>query len=150
MYRNNYFAKQIRKLVLSILKLTAKDIYIRHHFTGNSFLLNTYHHKGYWFFGKKRERHTMLRFSEIIKPGMVVLEIGGHIGYLTTYFSLLTGESGRVIVFEPGKNNLEYLHKNVKNSNPENILIEELAAGNQNCTMTFYLDPITGQNNSGP
>ncbi len=90
----------------------------------------------------------MLRFPEIIKPGMTVLEIGGHIGYLTTYYSYLAGKSGNVVVFEPGKNNLKYMYGNVKNSNAGNVIIEELAAGNQNSNMTFYLDPITGQNNT--
>jgi FkbM family methyltransferase len=87
-------------------------------------------------------------FSEVIKPGTNVLEIGGHIGYLTTYYSYLVGPSGKVVVFEPGRNNLKYLYRNVKNLNAGNIIIEELAAGNQNCTMDFYLDPITGQNNT--
>lgn len=145
---NNNLTKQIRKLVLSFLKLTSKDISIRHHFTGNLFLLNSYKHKGYWYFGKKREQNSMKIFSEIIKPGMNVLEIGGHIGYLTTYYSSIVGPSGKVVVFEPGKNNLKYLYSNVKSSNAGNVIIEELAAGNQNANMTFYLDPITGQNNT--
>lgn len=145
---SNNLTKQIRKLVLSLLKLTSKDISIRHHFTGNLFLLNSYKHKGYWYYGKKREQNSMKIFSEIIKPGMNVLEIGGHIGYLTTYYSSLVGPSGKVVVFEPGKNNLKYLYSNVKNSNAGNVIIEELAAGNQNSNMTFYLDHITGQNNT--
>jgi FkbM family methyltransferase len=138
----------LRKTALWFLKITSADIKIKHHYTGNTFVLNSYLHKGYWFYGKKREFFSMQRFSEIVKPGMTVLEIGGHIGYLATYYSFLVGQSGKVIVFEPGKNNLAYLNKNVKFSSFKNIIIEEIAAGNQNCTMTFYLDPLTGQNNS--
>jgi FkbM family methyltransferase len=135
-------------LVLSVLKIASRDIIIRHHFTGNLFSLNLYLHKGYWYYGKKREQTSMKRFSEIIKPGMNVLEIGGHIGYISSYFSFLVGSTGKVTVFEPGKNNLDYLRRNISYSKEKNITLEEKAAGNQNCSMTFYIDPITGQNNT--
>lgn len=148
MNTSNLFYKKFRKALLSILKAFSKDILIKHHKTGKLFLLHSYKHKGYWYYGKRREQNSMKIFSEIIKSGMNVLEIGGHIGYLTTYYSYLVGQSGKVVVFEPGKNNLKYLYSNVKNSDAGNVIIEEFAAGNQNCTMTFYLDPITGQNNT--
>jgi FkbM family methyltransferase len=145
---HSVFKRSIRKLVLYLLKITSRDIVIKHQFTGYSFLLNIYHHKGYWYFGKRREKDSMKRFSEIIKPGMSVLEVGGHIGYLTSYYSFLVGDVGRVVVFEPGRNNLGYLYKNAGFCKFNNIDIEEYAAGNSNCSMTFYLDPITGQNNT--
>lgn len=148
MNRNSNWYVVLRKTALRFLRVTAIDIKIKHHFTGYTFILNSYKHKGYWFYGKKREHFSMKRFAEIVKPGMTVLEIGGHIGYLSTYYSYLVGQSGKVIVFEPGKNNLVYLYKNVRFSSFKNIIVEELAAGNQNCSMTFYLDPLTGQNNS--
>ncbi len=138
----------VRKVILSILRLTAIDIRIRHPYTRRSFMLNLYKHKGYWYYGKKRELNSMKRFNELIKPGMTILEVGGHIGYITTFFSILTGNAGKVIVFEPGSNNLRYLYKNIELCKRSNIVVEELAAGDKSCEMEFYLDPLTGQNNT--
>ncbi|WP_316811419.1 FkbM family methyltransferase [Pedobacter heparinus] len=140
--------KIIRMIALKFLKLTARDIIINHHYTGKKLVLNSYYHKGYWYYGKKREETTMNQFKDIIKKGDFVLEIGGHIGYITTFFASLVGEKGRVLVFEPGSNNLPYLKKNISYYNTSNIKIEEKGAGDHDGIETFFLDPLTGQNNS--
>lgn len=90
----------------------------------------------------------MAIFAEWIQPGMKVLEIGGHIGYLATYFAYLTGKTGKVVVFEPDGTNRSFLYKNIDLSNYQNYVVVPKGAGNENKTMQFYVDPITGQNNS--
>ena len=87
----------------------------------------------------------MCKFKNIIQPGDTVVEIGGHIGFISQYFSRLVGESGRVIVFELGSNNLPYTEKNPKN---DNIWLEEMAVSDKPGEAFFYEDNITGQNNS--
>lgn len=141
----------VRKIVLKILKATAFDIKIKHHLTKYKFLLNTYHHKGYWYYGKKRKENTIQAFKSFIKPHQYVLEIGGHIGYFTTFFAQLVGEAGKVDVFEPGKDNLKYLYSNVKLLPVELqkiITVVNKGAGNTDGELDFYIDPVTGQNNS--
>lgn len=138
----------LRKAALSVLRLTAFDIKIRHHLTKSPFLLNTYNHKGYWFYGKNREADTIERFREYVTEGMAIIEVGGHIGYFSVLFSELAGSKGLVYVFEPGINNLKYLIENSKHAPGSQIIVEELAAGNVNSEMEFYLDPLTGQNNT--
>lgn len=141
----------IRKLVLSFLKVTSRDIKINHHLTRCKFLLNTYLHKGYWYYGKNRERNTIKIFEQWIKPRDLVLEIGGHIGYFSTFFQSIVGEAGRVIVFEPSAKNLKYLYSNISllpQSLGRNIQVVEKGAGDVNEILDFYIDPITGQNNS--
>lgn len=56
-----------------------------------------------------------------IKPGMTVLEIGANIGFLTTAFSELVGESGRVIAFEPDADNFRLLEKNLADNGRKNV-----------------------------
>jgi hypothetical protein len=109
----------LRKSVLTIIKVTAFDLKIKHHFTHGNFLLNTYNHKGYWYYGKRRESNTIKIFKNWIKPDDYVLEVGGHIGYFTTFFADLVGKNGRVDVFEPSEINLKYLTQNISYLPPE-------------------------------
>ena len=38
---------------------------------------------------------------EVLKPGMRVVDVGAHVGYEAMLASVLVGESGRVVTFEP-------------------------------------------------
>ncbi len=140
-----------RKLVLAILKKTAFNTHIKHHYTSNKFLLNTYNHKGYWYYGANREKETIDLFKKLIEQGDYVLEIGGHIGYFTTFYAHLVGENGKVTVFEPSEKNVFYLSKNIDllPTNLKKIVnLVQTGAGNFDGNLDFYIDPITGQNNS--
>jgi FkbM family methyltransferase len=141
----------IRKLSLKLLKATAFNTSIKHHFTNKNFLLNTYNHKGYWYYGKKREEETINVFQKWIEKDNYVLEIGGHIGYFTTFYADLVGTKGKVDVFEPSDANLFYLNKNIANL-PKGLsaitTVVTKGAGDVNETLNFYIDPISGQNNS--
>lgn len=137
--------KIVRKIALNVLKLFSKDITITHHYTGDKVRLHSFAHKGYWFHGKNREVNTMKTFKKIISENDTIMEVGGHIGYICLYFGHLA-KKGSVIVFEPGINNLPYLKKNV--GSKKNIRIVEKGAGNENGKKTFYIESLTGQNNT--
>ena len=141
----------LRKISLKTLKLFSFDTTIKHHYTKNKFLLNTYNHKGYWYYGAKRERNTIKVFQSWIKPHQYVLEIGAHIGYFSTFYAYLVGSQGKVDVFEPSEKNAKYLNKNIKLL-PENlqkiITVINKVAGDIDGFLDFFIDPISGQNNS--
>ena len=103
-------------------------------------------HKGYWFYGRRREHESMSLFSRLVSPGDRVIEIGGHIGYITLYFASLVGEHGEVIVFEPGSNNLPYIRTNV--GGRKNVTLIESAVADFCGKASFYIENYTGQNNS--
>lgn len=88
----------------------------------------------------------MERFRTIIGESACVIEIGGHIGYITQFFAKLVTKNGMVVVFEPGENNLKYLKKNIQTL-PQVTLVE-MAVSNEDTVAQFYLDDLTGQNNS--
>ncbi len=146
---NLYELKSLRAMILPILKKISFDAKIKHHWVPNTKLkLNTFKHKGYWYHGKSREYETMVIFKNLIKKNNFIVEVGGHIGYITIFFSYLVGRNGGVIVFEPGTNNLPYITENIKNSPYENHSIIEAAVGQIKGESTFYEDDLTGQNNS--
>jgi len=79
-----------------------------------------------------------------LKRGDTVIEVGGHIGYISLYFKHLVG-NGKVIVFEPGENNLPYLLKNIEG---KGIEVVKKAVGKKEGVCSFFLDNLSGQNNS--
>lgn len=135
-----------RRLALAALRRMSRDITIRHHHTGDPLRLNLYMHKGYWYHGRRREAETLALCRALIHPGDTVFDVGGHIGYLSLYFARLAGPDGRVHVFEPGKNNLPYLERNI--AGHTTITLVPKAAGAVPGRATIYLENLAGQNNS--
>ena len=142
-----YQNKNFRRVLIPLLRFfNPGRITIKHHYTGGKFSLDAFHHKGYWFYGKKRERATMELFAKLIKPDYIILEVGGHIGYITNYFSDLLTKGGIIYVFEPGINNLPFLRKNIEQL--DNVILIQKAVSDRNGKAKFYIEDLTGQNNS--
>lgn len=85
---------------------------------------------------KKYERETTILFNKIIKPGMVIIDIGAHIGYYTTLFAKLVGADGQVFAFEADLDNFRFLEKNTKNY--KNINLHNIAIADKNSLIDFY------------
>ena len=122
------------------------EITIRHHYTRTPLTINAYQHKGYWYYGKRREQRTMSIFERVIAPGETVYEVGGHIGYITQFFAELVGPSGSVLVFEPAPDNLRYIERNIKDL-PQVSLFRS-AVSNRNGVADLQTESLTGQNNT--
>ena len=136
----------LRRIALPLLKLFNRDIFINHPWTGDKFKLSLFEHKGYWFYGKNRECDEMIAFGCLLCPGERVLEVGGHIGFISLYFANLVNPSGKVIVFEPGPNNLKYIKSNIAKAG--NVLLEVAGCSDLDGESVLYIDNLTGQNNS--
>ena len=67
------------------------------------------------------------------------LDIGAHFGYFTLIASVLVGEKGRVIAFEPSIKNFDLLKQNIGNS--KNIQVEKTAVSNSIRDIDFYEFP---------
>jgi FkbM family methyltransferase len=137
----------VRRFVLRFLRrVNPGDLTIRHHYTKGRLKLHSFRHRGYWYFGKRREHETMCLFKQIISDGDFVVDVGGHIGYMSLYFAQLVGSNGRVVVFEPGPNNLPYIRTNVKECS--NVRLIEEAVTDFTGSVTLYTEDLSGQNNS--
>lgn len=74
---------------------------------------------------------AMTRYlRETLAPGMVVVDIGAHIGYFTLLAASCVGSTGRVVSFEPHPRNFRQLQHNVALNHYDNVqpLQEALAA----------------------
>ncbi len=62
-----------------------------------------------------------------LRPGMVFVDIGAHIGYYTVLASSLVGSTGKVFAFEPDPRNFAFLQKNVVENRCQNVLTNQKA-----------------------
>ncbi len=85
------------------------------------------------------EKREMDLFKKTVKKGWTVLDIGANIGYPSLLFSKLVGEGGKVIAFEPDKNNIQMLGKNIKANNCKNIIVVPMAVSDHTGVGTLYI-----------
>jgi FkbM family methyltransferase len=138
----------LRSICLPLLKAFNRDISIKHHWLDRKLKLNLFVHKGYWYHGRHRESKEMNAIRALVSLGDKVVEVGGHIGYLSLWFAECTGKAARdnVIVFEPGSNNLPYIRQNV--AGIDQIRLIEKGCGPTTGKLEFFEESLTGQNNS--
>jgi FkbM family methyltransferase len=95
-----------------------------------------------WFLNSYTDRYeppTVQWLNANLSPGMTVVDVGAHIGFLTLVMARLVGQTGQVYAFEPGADNLRYLRRNVKQNGATNVAVIPLAAGSGKGTRLLYL-----------
>jgi len=91
--------------------------------------------------GVYEEYQTEL-FKKLIKPGMVVVDIGANIGYYTLIAARLLKDDGRVYSFEPEPNNYELLVKNIRINGCTNVIPLQKAVSNIGGKVRLFLDEV--------
>jgi FkbM family methyltransferase len=93
-----------------------------------------------------REEAEMARlFKEAVKPGDVVLDVGGYLGYFTLLAARATGARGRVVVVEANPQSQELLERNIeRNGFADRVRVHRTAVAAEPGTATFYWDASDG------
>ncbi|MGC1187165.1 MAG: FkbM family methyltransferase [Candidatus Acidiferrales bacterium] len=86
------------------------------------------------------EPGTTELFKSLLKPGMVVLDVGANFGYYGLIASRIVGNSGAVYAFEPEPKNFRLLNKNITLNNFSNIIPLQVALSNEAGKATLFLD----------
>src|SRR4030095_4117195 len=84
------------------------------------------------------EPDTVALFHRFIQPGMVVLDVGAHVGQYSLVASRLVGESGARHTFEPDPDTFAWLQGNCRRNNLTNVTLNRLALSDVNEMKTFY------------
>ena len=134
----------LRKVAFPILRKFNFEYGWKHDVTLRKLYLETWFHKGYWFYGAQRESSELKMFNKLISNGDCVFEIGGHIGYVTQIFEDLVGVEGKVLVAEPTPKSRYFLTKNVR----DNTTVLPFAMADVNGEMEFYTEQFGGFTNS--
>ena len=88
------------------------------------------------------EPATTRVFQDTAQFGMVVIDIGAHVGYYTLLAAKLVGPSGKVYAFEPEPGNHDTLLKNIELNKYANISAAQTALSDRNGKATIYLSGL--------
>ncbi len=132
---------------LSMLSVDTKRLLVRKIFNLFSPLVTPIRVQGLLFdmpniieYGLKNSESGFLKImNSYLKPGMVVVDVGANIGYLTIIAARLVGPEGKVYTVEPDKSNLKFIKKNIQNNGFDNIEVLPCAAGATSGTREFHL-----------
>jgi FkbM family methyltransferase len=90
------------------------------------------------------EYDTTRIILKVISEGALCIDVGAHCGYYTILFSKMVKEKGLVISFEPDKNNLSFLIRNVKYNRCNNVRIYPYAVSDNEGFAILSIDKKTG------
>ncbi len=90
------------------------------------------------------EPQTTRIFKEVLKEGIVAVDVGAHIGYYTLLASSLVGESGKVYAFEPEPQNFSALLGNIVLNGFQNIKPFQKAVFSHSGKMPLYIGAHSG------
>lgn len=79
----------------------------------------------------------------IVREGMVVVDLGAHIGYCTLIAAKAVGEKGKVFAFEPEPNNYASLLRNIQVNEFKNIVPVPKAVSNYNGVAELFVPPYS-------
>ncbi|HFE66504.1 MAG TPA: FkbM family methyltransferase [Chloroflexi bacterium] len=61
----------------------------------------------------RHEPETTAQLDRLARPGMVMLDVGAHVGYYACRYARKIGENGRIYAFEPHPRTFDRLRRNV-------------------------------------
>lgn len=79
--------------------------------------------------------------KRILRPGMVCVDAGANVGYLSVLMAKKVGRRGRVISFEPTQRSFASLRRNVQLNGLTNVFAEQVALADHNGTLEFNEGP---------
>jgi len=92
------------------------------------------------FLTNKNEKREVELVKKIVKPGMVFVDIGAHIGYYTLIAAKLVRDEGKVYSFEPEARNFDLLIKNIRANNYTNVIPFKKAVSNKTGETNFFVN----------
>ena len=89
-------------------------------------------------------------FTDLVREGMTILDIGAHKGSYSLLFASLMHDTGRVLAFEPDPANSVWIRKNIEANNYQCIELRQFALSDSEGTATFYAADGLGSLMSNP
>ena len=85
------------------------------------------------------ERLMTTLFTKLVTEGMIVVDIGAHVGYYTLLAARAVGDKGKVFCFEPEPSNYALLLKNIKENNCNNVVPVQKAVTNTTGSIKLFI-----------
>ncbi|MBN1120195.1 MAG: FkbM family methyltransferase [Anaerolineae bacterium] len=94
----------------------------------------------FWFrlelLTNRHEAESIQLVDRLLKPGMIMLDVGAHVGYYARRAARLVGEEGQVFAFEPHPRTFGVLSRNV--SRYSNVTPIQVALSDEEGTAELY------------
>ncbi len=87
------------------------------------------------------EADTRAWCRRLVRPGMIVLDIGAHIGYYTRLFSEWVKDEGSVLAFEPCPENYAVLQFNLRTHRFKNVRLFDKAVSSEDGRALLFISP---------
>jgi FkbM family methyltransferase len=94
------------------------------------------------------EKGTTRLFKELLKPGMVVIDVGAHVGFFTLLAARQVGPMGKVYAFEPEPSNHALLLRNIELNGYANILAVREAVFSNSGPANLFLSALDSGSHS--
>ena len=86
------------------------------------------------------EEHLTLFLSKVLNQGDCFIDIGSNVGYFALVASVLTGNEGLVIAFEPERQNFKRIQANIAINEFDNIVAYNMAVGDEDRTASLFFN----------
>jgi FkbM family methyltransferase len=77
-------------------------------------------------------------FEKFLRPGMVLFDVGGHVGQYSLVGSRLVGDTGSVHSFEPDPRTFAWLKSNVEANRLTNVHVNQMALAGETGEKQFF------------
>lgn len=131
--KKTFFGKLLRLFLNLIPNSTILPI-LQGRLKGKKWVVGSSAH-GYWLGSYEYNKRIII--EKMIKEGTIFYDIGAHVGFYTLLASLLVGNTGKVVAFEPVARNIYYLKKHMKINYIKNVTLIEAAVCDQNGFVAF-------------
>ena len=125
---------KLLRLPLKLLPGNAQVRILQGKLRGKRWIVGSGNH-GYWLGSYELEKQQVV--IQRIMPGSVVYDIGGNVGFYTLLASVLVGDSGKVISFEPLPRNIYYLKEHIRINQIRNVTVFDAAVSNEEGSVHF-------------
>ena len=85
------------------------------------------------------DEDVLVALENLIHPGNVVFDVGGHHGLMTVVAARAAGPDGLVVTFEPNPQAREQILRNAALNEVRNFVLEEIALSDRQGDAPFYV-----------
>ena len=94
------------------------------------------------FVNRSYEPDLVHYLKRVLRPGMICVDAGANVGYLSMLMAKKVGRMGRVVSFEPTQRSFAALCRNIQLNGLTNVTGEQVALSDHNGTLEFHEGPL--------
>ena len=101
-----------------------------------------------YLIGKRlTERRELLMMRSLIRPGMVIAEVGANVGFYTLEMARSVGPHGRILAFEPDPLTFRLLQERIHDRAVKNVETYQLGLGDTSGRASLYCSAYNRSDN---